>query len=71
MSFYFFPHNENHVDPSGVTVSKYDTLPTGDFGITEYGWGNVSLWFVDSDKFTADERQSAYENFRVLMAPTK
>lgn len=47
--------------PGGVTVSKHATLPAGDFGITEYVWPDRTLWFVDSDKFTADERQAAHE----------
>ncbi len=46
--------------PGGVTVSKRETLPAGDFGITEYCWPDRSLWFVDSDNFTANERQAAH-----------
>jgi hypothetical protein len=48
-------------DPGGVTVSRSKELPAGDFGITEYFWGDTSLWFVDDDNFTDDERQAAYE----------
>ncbi len=48
-------------DPAGLTVSKQSQLPDGDFHLTEYCWGRVSLWFVDADEFTADERQNAYE----------
>lgn len=46
--------------PAGITVSKRQKLPDGDFRITEYCWGGVSLWFVDGDAFTDDERQEAY-----------
>ena len=49
--------------PAGITVSKGADLPAGDFRITEYCWGDTSLWFVDSDKFTDDERQAAYQAF--------
>lgn len=58
--FYFFQRSG---DNPGITVSKRDTLPDGDFGITEYvwrDWGYEALWFVDADKFTATERQAAY-----------
>ncbi len=56
----FWFHNRMAVDddPAGITVSRHG-LPGGEFGLTEYCWGSVSLWFVDSDCFTADERQSA------------
>jgi hypothetical protein len=46
--------------PAGCTVSRQEKLPDGDFRITEYEWPLATLWFVDSDKFTSDERQAAY-----------
>jgi len=55
--FYFWPRQG---EPAGITVTKRDSLPDGDFGITEYCWGDASLWFLDADEFTADERQEAY-----------
>jgi hypothetical protein len=61
--FYFHERRTDGEDPAGLTVSKRATLPEGDFMITEYCWGAMALWFVDSDNFTADERQSAYEAF--------
>ena len=60
INFYFFDRKEEPGKPAGVTVSKRRTLPEGDFEITEYGWSRMSLWFVDEDEFTADERQVAY-----------
>ena len=65
MRIHFFPRDEDGPEhPGGVTVSKHSTLPArDDFRITEYTWGSVALWFVDADKFTADERQAAYESF--------
>lgn len=60
MGFYFFDRAEDGTNPAGVTVSKRDPLPEGDFGITEYMWGDVALWFVDEDNFTDNERQLAY-----------
>lgn len=49
--------------PAGITVSRNKKLPDGDFGLTEYHWGPVSLWFVDDDEFSADERQDAYRSY--------
>jgi hypothetical protein len=49
--------------PEGITVSKTQDLPAGDFAITEYCWGDTCLWFVDDDKFSADERQEAFDDF--------
>lgn len=43
--------------PAGITVSRQSKLPSGDFRITEYVWGPTSLWFLDKDKFTAEERE--------------
>ena len=61
MRFYFFSrYGEN----PGITVSKKATLPSGDFEMTEYifqRFGYVSLWFVDDDEFTANERERAYK----------
>lgn len=61
-SYCFFRAAEGG-NPAGITVSKRETLPDGDFRLTEHCWGAVSLWFMDQDKFTADERQAAYERF--------
>ncbi len=61
--FYFFPRGG---DNPGLTVTKRDELPEGDFGITEYtwsDWGYATLWFVDADEFTANERQAAYRAY--------
>jgi len=60
---YFYPRQAHGENPAGITVSKRDALPAGEFGITEYLWGGVTLWFVDQDECTADERQSAYYAF--------
>ena len=60
MKFYFFTRLPGPGDPGGITVSKHETLPAGEFRITEYYWPHRSLWFVDSDKFTANERQAAH-----------
>ena len=61
-NFYFFNRLAEPNKPGGITVSKSPQLPDGDFRITEYCW-DVSLWFVDRDRFTADERQAAYMAF--------
>ena len=58
---YFFDRVGTVGHPAGMTISKQSKLPDGDFRITEYCWGAVSLWFIDADEFTADERQAAYE----------
>ena len=58
---FFYPRAADGKKPGGITVSKTPALPEGDFGLTEYIWGPSALWFVDSDRFTADERQAAYE----------
>lgn len=61
--FHFFDRSANGPDqPAGVTVSKRP-LPDGDFGITEYLFGDVSLWFLDDDNFTESERQHAYRHY--------
>lgn len=63
MKYHFFNRAKDKNGPAGITVSKRDSLPSGDFQITEYVWKNVwenvTLWFVDQDKFTADEREEA------------
>ena len=48
--------------PAGVTVSRRKELPPGDFVIDEFSWGDLTLWFVAADDFTADERQAIYES---------
>lgn len=62
--YYYFNRGAAPDCPAGITVSKRDTLPEGDFRITEYifqQFGYETLWFVDADRFTANERQAAYE----------
>ena len=66
MGFWFYNRIGLPDHPAGITVSKHETLPVGDFQITEYTWDSVSLWFVDADRFTADERQLAYVMFTKL-----
>lgn len=57
-SFYVF----NKLDcPAGLTISKKAELPE-EFLCTEYIWGEISLWFVDEDQFTAEERQTVFIN---------
>lgn len=63
--FYFHTRVAHGDTPAGTTVSKRPLPKVGDFGITEWSWGELSLWFVDDDKFTADQRQAAYESFMV------
>lgn len=57
----FFERLTEPEAPGGITVSKRSELPSGDFQITEYYWGEASLWFIDDDQFTDDERQESYE----------
>jgi hypothetical protein len=64
--FYFKERSATERHPAGWTVSKRDPLPAGDFRINEFGWGQVSLWFVAADRFTAEERQEAYHAFLKL-----
>lgn len=64
---HFIPRKVFRGCPAGLTVSKSLKLPKGDFKITEYHWGDTSLWFVDRDKFTADERQACYLRFMEKM----
>lgn len=67
MKFFYFDRDERPGKPAGVTVSKHPTLPDGDFRITEYKWPRAfgypryaALWFVEADRFTADERECAF-----------
>ena len=60
MNFYFHQRLATPDIPEGYTVSKTETLPKGDFKINEYIWPNLTLWFVDIDDFTDDERETAY-----------
>lgn len=57
-------------NPAGITVSRNEQLPGGDFGLTEYCWGPVSLWFVDDDGFDADSRECAYRSWARQVNPT-
>lgn len=59
MKAYYYERSETSEVPAGITVSKQPKLPDGDFVITEYCWGETSLWFIESDEFTADEREAA------------
>ena len=65
-SLYFHNRRVSGDVPAGVTVSRREKLPEGNFRITEYSWGPLSLWFVDSDKFTAKQRHAAYKAFLEL-----
>ena len=53
-------------EPAGITVSRRRKLPQGDFRITEYCWGTTSLWFVEADNFTDDEREAAYRHWGAM-----
>lgn len=65
--FYFHFRQQYGDAPAGYTVTKQAKLPDGDFVITEYTWHDSSryltLWFMDSDEFTEDERNVAAEQF--------
>ena len=63
MKAYFFFRERTIEAPAGWTVSRRQKLPEGEFGITEYKWGKIALWFVDRDNFTSDEREAVYLNF--------
>lgn len=63
MKAHFFERSETDDCEAGWTVSKKPELPVGDFSITEYSWPGVSLWFVDADKFNADERHAMFLGF--------
>ena len=65
MKFHFFKRRSDGENPAGLTVSKHAHLPDGDFKLTEYCWGSISLWFIDRDEFTADERETCREKFKV------
>ena len=69
MIIHFWVREKTTEHPAGTTVSKRAKLPSGDFGLTEYRWGEVSLYFLDSDKFTADERQEAFLRFPHELLP--
>ncbi len=60
MKFHFFERKADSETEAGWTVSKKPELPNGDFQITAFHWPNITLWFVDKDKFDIDERQYAY-----------
>lgn len=63
MGFHLHDRAANHEagDPGGETVSKNAKLPEGDFGITEFIWPDMNLWFVDEDEFTEDEREEVHD----------
>ena len=64
MEAYFFERQGDAITEAGMTVSKNPALPDGDFQIDEFTWPDATLWFVASDKFTADERQLIYEKWK-------
>ncbi len=64
MEIYFIKRAADGATTSEITVSKSPRLPDGDFQITKYLWDFGSLWFVDSDNFTPDERQLAWREWR-------
>ena len=59
--FYFERQSGGPTNPAGVTVSKTEQLPDGDFQLDEFCWPNATLWFITDHGFTADERQEAYQ----------
>lgn len=61
MVFHFHQRTAASNCPAGFTVSRSQELPKGDFRITEYLWGRTALWFVDQDKFTANDRCYCYQ----------
>jgi len=63
LKFYYFERQAHGTDSAGVTVSKTETLPSGDFQVDEFCWPDVSLWFIADQSFSADERQEAYRRF--------
>lgn len=65
---HYFERQADGETPAGFTVSKKPDLPEGDFRITEFSWNNLSLWFIDADRFTADERQNSYREFLLWRA---
>ena len=60
MQFFYFERLADGDCPAGVTVSKHEPLPDGEFGLDEYIWPLATLWFVAEDDFSADERGDAY-----------
>ena len=61
---HLFPRMAEGDTPAGITISKHDTLPAGDFQLDEWIWPDLALWFVAADDFTADERQAVYRAIR-------
>lgn len=61
--FYYFPRRANPGLAAIIIVSKTEPLPDGYFRLVEHTWGPVSLWFIERQNFTADERQAAYCGF--------
>lgn len=59
---YVFPREADAETPAGLTISKNPELPKGLFELDEYHWevGDITLWFLAQDEFTADEREFAY-----------
>jgi hypothetical protein len=65
---YVFAREAYKGAPAGLTVTKHEALPVGEFGLTEYTWDDLDLWFVDGDEFSDDERQAAYEAVKLHVA---
>ena len=61
---YHRPEDRETGTPAGLTISRRDKLPDGEFTITEYRWDSVRFWFVDQDHFTDDERQKVYDSIQ-------
>lgn len=52
--------NPSENDPGGMTVSKTPTLPPGVFGLNEFMWPDMTLWFITEHEFTEAERHAAH-----------
>lgn len=64
LGFWFHERMAHGDSPAGYTVSRDRVLPAGGFRITCHQWPDVELWFLDSDRFTADEREACARAFR-------
>lgn len=63
MTFYYFEREPSEDDPGGITVSKTPMLPEGDFIINEFVWVGRTLWFIQDQDFTQEERDVAFVEF--------
>ena len=64
MKFYYFERQEDGDNPAGVTVSKTEKLPEGNFQVDEFCWHDAALWFITDQSFSANERQAAYRGLQ-------